>query len=136
MLLAITRAANDLGIAPGEAIASVATPGYGAKLLDPAAIGFASHPIGLHYAFALLGALALPIAALAIAMKRLCHHPKTTTPGRRALLGLGRDPLEPAIHAYIKDQWLTTSLLSNQKMTSSPRRSVLPEALSAACETF
>ncbi|WP_251977434.1 MFS transporter [Salinicola avicenniae] len=70
MPLVITRAANDPVTPPGEAIAGVSTFGYGAMLLGPPLIGFAAHLITLHYAFCLLGALALGIVAFAPALER------------------------------------------------------------------
>lgn len=68
MPLAFSRAANDPKTPPGVAIASVATLGYGGILIGPPLIGFTAHFITLHYAFALLGILALFIVIKAPAM--------------------------------------------------------------------
>ncbi|WP_110668777.1 MFS transporter [Salinicola halophilus] len=68
MPLAFSRAANDPETPPGVAIASVATLGYGGILIGPPLIGFTAHFITLHYAFALLGVLALVIVAKASAL--------------------------------------------------------------------
>jgi MFS family permease len=63
--LAFSRAASDPNLPPGQAIASVATFGYGAMLLGPPAIGFVAEASSLRLAFALIGGLALLVAALA-----------------------------------------------------------------------
>lgn len=63
--LVVTRAAAEPGIAAGRAIASVATLGYGGMLLGPALIGAIAAVLSLPVAFALVGALALAITALA-----------------------------------------------------------------------
>lgn len=63
--LAFSRAASDPDLPPGQAIASVATFGYGAMLLGPPAIGFVAEASSLRLAFVLIGGLALLIAALA-----------------------------------------------------------------------
>lgn len=69
MPLAFSRAANDPQTPPGVAIASVATLGYGGVLVGPPLIGFTAHLITLHYAFALLGVLALVIVFYASVLK-------------------------------------------------------------------
>ncbi|OLO07181.1 MFS transporter [Salinicola sp. MH3R3-1] len=74
MPLAFSRAANDPDTPPGVAIASVATLGYGGILIGPPLIGFTAHFITLHYAFALLGVLALVIVAKASALGRPESH--------------------------------------------------------------
>lgn len=65
MPLVFSRAANDKVIAPGPAIAGVATLGYGGMLAGPPVIGFLAEIIGLRMAFGLLGCLALMSALLA-----------------------------------------------------------------------
>jgi len=70
MPLAFSRAANDPETPPGVAIASVATLGYGGMLLGPPLIGFTAHLVTLHYAFGLLGILALLIVFNASALER------------------------------------------------------------------
>lgn len=70
--LAFSRAAADPSLPPGQAIASVATFGYGAMLLGPPAIGWIADASSLRTAFALLGGLALVIAILASALE----HPR------------------------------------------------------------
>lgn len=69
MPLAFSRAANDPDIAPGPAIASVATVGYGGMLLGPPVVGFVAEITNLQISFAMLGALALLAAILAPAMR-------------------------------------------------------------------
>lgn len=63
--LAFSRAARDPVVPPGQAIASVATLGYGALLLAPPLIGFVAEAISLRVAFLFLAALAVMITALA-----------------------------------------------------------------------
>ncbi|MEV8467228.1 MFS transporter [Fluviibacterium sp. DFM31] len=63
--LAFSRAANDPDIAPGAAIASVATLGYGGILLGPPVIGFVAELASLRVAFGLLALMPLLIVALA-----------------------------------------------------------------------
>ncbi|MDJ1015886.1 MAG: MFS transporter [Paracoccaceae bacterium] len=63
--LAFSRAANDPDVAPGAAIASVATLGYGGILLGPPIIGFVAEGTSLRTAFLILLALALLIVTLA-----------------------------------------------------------------------
>lgn len=58
MPLAFARAANDPILAPGTAIASVSTLGYGGLLLGPPVIGFLSELTSLRVAFFLLAILA------------------------------------------------------------------------------
>ncbi|MBF9059828.1 MFS transporter [Rhodobacterales bacterium HKCCSP123] len=66
--MAFSRAANDPDIPAGQAIASVATLGYGAMLLGPPAIGFIAHAASLRVSFLLVGLLALLIAAFATSL--------------------------------------------------------------------
>ncbi|MDN3558672.1 MFS transporter [Vreelandella neptunia] len=70
MPLAFSRAANDPDTPPGVAIASVATLGYGGMLLGPPLIGFTAHFVTLHYAFGILGLLALFIVFIAPSLER------------------------------------------------------------------
>lgn len=66
----VTRAAAEPGVPAGRAIASVATLGYGGMLLGPALIGGIAAAASLPAAFALIGALALLMSALAGAVAR------------------------------------------------------------------
>ncbi|WP_047997034.1 MFS transporter [Puniceibacterium sp. IMCC21224] len=70
MPLAFSRAAAEKGIGGGQAIASVATLGYGGMLLGPPVIGFLAGLTSLPVAFLLLALLALLIILFAGAMKR------------------------------------------------------------------
>lgn len=63
--MAFSRAAADPNVPAGQAIASVATLGYGAMLIGPPVIGFVAELTSLRLALALVGAMALCIAALA-----------------------------------------------------------------------
>lgn len=63
--MAFSRAAADPDVPAGQAIASVATLGYGAMLMGPPAIGFLAELTSLRLALALVGAAALAITALA-----------------------------------------------------------------------
>lgn len=63
--LAFSRAANDDKLAPGAAIASVATLGYGGLLLGPVIIGFLADLISLRLAFLTLSLLSLLIIVIA-----------------------------------------------------------------------
>lgn len=65
MPLAFSRAANDTQLAPGQAIASVATLGYGGMLLGPPLIGFAAEATSVRLAFLILCCLALAIIVFA-----------------------------------------------------------------------
>ncbi|MFW2587000.1 MFS transporter [Sagittula sp. SSi028] len=67
--LAISRAAADPHIPPGQAIASVATLGYGAMLLGPPSIGFLAEAWGLRLAFGLVGTLAICVIVAAGALR-------------------------------------------------------------------
>ncbi|MFT4012596.1 MAG: MFS transporter [Paracoccus sp. (in: a-proteobacteria)] len=62
--LAFTRAAADPRVPPGQAIASVATLGYGSMLLGPPAIGLIAEATSLRFSFLLIAGFALLIAAL------------------------------------------------------------------------
>ena len=68
--LAFSRAASDPNIAPGAAIASVATLGYGGILLGPPLIGFIAEATSLSAAFLVLTVLAGAIVVLGGALKR------------------------------------------------------------------
>jgi MFS family permease len=70
MPLAFSRAANDLHLPPGTAIASVATLGYGGLLLGPPLIGFIAHATTLRTGLAVLALLAGLIVVLANAVSR------------------------------------------------------------------
>ena len=70
MPLAFSRAANDRDIAPGRAIASVSTLGYGGILLGPPFIGFVAHVTSIRAAFTILTVLALVIFVLAKVLAR------------------------------------------------------------------
>ncbi|WBU57069.1 MFS transporter [Paracoccus sediminicola] len=63
--LAFSRAAADPDVPPGQAIAAVATLGYGAMLLGPPAIGFIAEIFSLRLSFALLSVFAAMVVALA-----------------------------------------------------------------------
>lgn len=63
--LAFSRAARDHRVPPGQAIAAVATLGYGGMLLGPPLIGWVATTLSLSAGFVLIGALALVITALA-----------------------------------------------------------------------
>ncbi|WP_300035337.1 MFS transporter [uncultured Roseobacter sp.] len=69
MPLAFSRAARDAHVAPGPAIAAVATLGYGGLLLGPPVIGFVAQMTGLRLSFVLLALLALLAFALAPALR-------------------------------------------------------------------
>lgn len=64
MPLAFSRAANDSRHGQGQAIASVATLGYGGMLLGPPLIGFAAELTSIRLAFLILCSLALVIIVL------------------------------------------------------------------------
>lgn len=68
--LAFSRAANDPNMAPGAAIASVSTLGYGGILLGPPIIGFLAEATSIRMAFLLLSALAIMIILLAKILQR------------------------------------------------------------------
>lgn len=70
MPLAFSRAANDPIVPPGQAIASVATLGYGGLLIGPPLIGFLAGILSLRLAFAALLPLAVVIVVLAGALRR------------------------------------------------------------------
>ncbi|MEP0941145.1 MAG: MFS transporter [Rhizobiaceae bacterium] len=59
MPLVFSRAARDRDVAPGPAIASVATLGYGGMLLGPPIIGFVAQATGMRLSFLVLAGLAL-----------------------------------------------------------------------------
>ncbi len=67
--LAFTRAANDPGVSPGQAIAQVATLGYGGMLLGPVLIGGIAGLISLQVAFVLLAVLGCVIVLKAGALR-------------------------------------------------------------------
>lgn len=68
--LAFSRAAADPDVSAGRAIASVATLGYGAMLLGPPSIGFVAEVTSLRVSLALVGVLALIVAAIAGVLRR------------------------------------------------------------------
>ncbi|MFY0679039.1 MAG: MFS transporter [Thalassovita sp.] len=68
--LAFSRAASDPSMAPGAAIASVATLGYGGALLGPPLIGFISEMSSLRMGFIVLGCLAFAISVVAFSLRR------------------------------------------------------------------
>lgn len=70
MPLAFSRAANDPQIPPGQAIASVATLGYGGLLIGPPLIGFLAELLSLRMAFGVLLPLAVLIVVCAGALRR------------------------------------------------------------------
>ncbi|SHH33826.1 MFS transporter [Cognatishimia maritima] len=65
MPIAFSRAGNDPHTPPAQAIASVATLGYGGILLGPPVIGFLSEFVSLRGAFGVLLALALLMLVIA-----------------------------------------------------------------------
>jgi predicted MFS family arabinose efflux permease len=67
--LAFSRAAADENIPPGQAIAGVATLGYGGLLLGPTIIGGLAELGGLRFAFGFLLILAVLMASLAGALR-------------------------------------------------------------------
>ena len=69
MPLAFSRAANDPDLAPGAAIASVATLGYGGLLLGPPVIGFIADLVSLRAGFGLLAVLSLCLIVMARAVR-------------------------------------------------------------------
>ena len=68
--LAFSRAAADPDVPPGQAIASVATLGYGAMMIGPPAIGFVADIWSLRAAFVMLGGFALMVAFMAPVLSR------------------------------------------------------------------
>lgn len=68
--MAFSRAAHDPEVPAGQAIASVATLGYGAMLLGPPAIGFIAEATSLRMSFLMVGGIALLIALFASALGR------------------------------------------------------------------
>lgn len=69
MPIAFSRAGSDPDIPPAQAIASVATLGYGGILLGPPIIGFLAEIISLRGAFGILFLLAIAMLVLAPAIK-------------------------------------------------------------------
>lgn len=67
--MAFSRAANDPDIPQGQALAGVATLGYGGILLGPPVMGFIASATSLTVSFAVLAAMALMITVLAGALK-------------------------------------------------------------------
>ncbi|WP_458792961.1 MFS transporter [Yoonia sp. MH D7] len=65
MPLVFSRAAKDQTMAPGPAIASIATLGYGGMLLGPPIIGFVAQVTGMRLSFVVLAGLAVLAAVLA-----------------------------------------------------------------------
>ncbi|WP_050602799.1 MFS transporter [Ruegeria sp. 6PALISEP08] len=70
MPLAFSRAAGDPDVPPGQAIASVATLGYGGLLIGPPLIGFLAELFGLRLAFSVLLPMAILIVLSAGALRR------------------------------------------------------------------
>jgi len=70
MPLVFSRAACDRVVAPGPAIASVATLGYGGMLLGPPVIGFIAQMTGMRLSFGVLAALAVLAFFLAPRLKK------------------------------------------------------------------
>jgi len=68
--LAFSSAASIGGSAPGQAIAGVATLGYGGLLLGPPVIGGLAQAFSLPIAFGVLLVLALVMVALAPTLRR------------------------------------------------------------------
>lgn len=80
--MAFSRAAADPEVPAGQAIASVATLGYGAMLMGPPAIGFLAEMTSLRLSLALVGAMALCVAVLAPVLGATRSHPRAeTSPG-------------------------------------------------------
>lgn len=73
--LAFSRAANDPHMAPGAAIASVSTLGYGGILLGPPLIGFMAEASSIRSAFSVLAVLAVLIVVLAQAVRPVRRNP-------------------------------------------------------------
>ncbi|MGR3715096.1 MAG: MFS transporter [Shimia sp.] len=67
--LAFSRAANDPDVPQGQALAGVATLGYGGILLGPPVIGFIASATTLTVSFAFLGGMALLISVFSSALK-------------------------------------------------------------------
>lgn len=82
--MAFTRAANDPDVPAGQAIASVATLGYGAMLFGPPAIGFIAHATSLRVPFAMVGVAALLIALCAPSLSTRRPAPAAAQPGESA----------------------------------------------------
>jgi len=74
--LAFSRAAADPDIPAGQAIASVATLGYGAMLMGPPLIGFIADASSLRVSFVLVGLFALLIAILSPVLERVRTAPQ------------------------------------------------------------
>lgn len=68
--LAFTRAANEEGVAPGVALASVATLGYGGFLIGPPLAGFVADATSIRGTYVMFALLALGYAALAGTLRR------------------------------------------------------------------
>ncbi|WP_136443941.1 MFS transporter [Pacificoceanicola onchidii] len=67
--MSYSRAANDPDVPPGQAIASVATLGYGALLLGPPAVGFIAEASSLRVSFLLVAACSVMIVLFASVLK-------------------------------------------------------------------
>lgn len=76
MPLAFSRAARDMEVPAGVAIASVATLGYGGMLIGPPLIGFIADATSLRIAFGLLALLALTAAVLAPSLAVRASRPR------------------------------------------------------------
>lgn len=82
MPLVFSRAAHDPRMAPGPAIAAVASLAYGGMLLGPALVGFAAAATSLPVSFGLLAVLAMLSAALAGNLRPGNPQTKTMRPPR------------------------------------------------------
>lgn len=68
--LAFSRAANEKNVAPGVALASVATLGYGGFLVGPPVAGFVAEATSIRGSFVFFGLLAIGFAVLASKLSR------------------------------------------------------------------
>lgn len=84
MPLAFSRAANDGGLSPGRALASVSTLGYGGLLLGPPVIGFIAGATSLQTAFLVLLVLAVLITVLSGALRTTLSSALRTTKTKTA----------------------------------------------------
>lgn len=73
MPLVFSRAARDPKVAPGPALASVATLGYGGMLLGPPIIGFVAQITGMRMSWIVLAVLAVLAIMLAPRLRAPYH---------------------------------------------------------------
>lgn len=73
MPLVFSRAARDPKVAPGPALASVATLGYGGMLLGPPIIGFVAQITGMRMSWIVLAVLAVLAIVLAPRLRAPYH---------------------------------------------------------------